>query len=192
MEYEMIIETPEQIHALSHPLRQRILSLLYYQELTNKQLAEKLEETPAKVYFHVKELLNAGFIHLTKEKPNKSIIEKYYSTSAHSFRLSPTFEFTKFDKHILFESTFQETYRTFVDSFYHYDGSMPNTKISHQTVSLSKKDMEKIEEHLSSIDQLIQSASKKYHSKSALDNLSPFSFSYFFHPSVPNKKDERK
>lgn len=95
MKYEMLIETPEQLHALSHPLRQRILSQLLYKELTNKQIAEVLDESPPKVHFHVRELLDAGIIELTKEVVNKSIVEKYYTAAARSFRLSPALKLQK-------------------------------------------------------------------------------------------------
>lgn len=146
MKYEMIIETTEQLHALSHPLRQRILSILLFEELTNKEISKSLKESPPKVHFHVKELLNAGIIQLTKEEVRGSIVEKYYTASARSFRLSPALELAKADKHMLYESTFHETYRNLIESIDYNEGALPSSQIFQQQARLSKQEMDSINE----------------------------------------------
>lgn len=178
----MIIETPKQIHALSHPMRQRILSILYQKEMTNKQIASSLNEVPSKVYFHVKELLDAGLIKLTKEKQNHSIIEKFYTTSAHSFRLSPEIELAKTDEHVLFESTLREASRNLFDSLDEHNGKIPDAKISHQVVPLTVHDIQKINERISEIDEIIRSAFLQNSSHAGESKQSLYSISYFFHP----------
>jgi DNA-binding transcriptional ArsR family regulator len=71
MRDELLIETPEQLRALAHPLRQRILQLLTDAPSTNQQLALALGVSPPRLHFHVRELLAAGLIELVAERPNE-------------------------------------------------------------------------------------------------------------------------
>ena len=48
--------------ALAHPLRLRILRLCWQHELTNKQLAERLDRDPGTVLYHVRQLVAAGLL----------------------------------------------------------------------------------------------------------------------------------
>ncbi|MEU4441720.1 winged helix-turn-helix domain-containing protein [Actinosynnema sp. NPDC050801] len=54
--------TVEETKALAHPLRLRIVRLCAQQELTNKQLAERLGRDPGTVLYHVRQLASAGFL----------------------------------------------------------------------------------------------------------------------------------
>ncbi|OOR21543.1 ArsR/SmtB family transcription factor [Bacillus cereus] len=193
MKYEMILESSEQIHALSHPLRQRILSILSSRELTNKQISEALGETAPKVHFHVKELLNAGIIKLTKEEIHGSIVEKKYAASARSFRLSSSLELSKVDEHKLYESTFHETYRNLIESIDYYEGALSNSQIFQQQVLLTSEEVNSIHHHLSAIHEILNRSQTE--KKKTAEHPSPFSLSYFFHPTPPvsqssNLKDE--
>lgn len=89
MTAEFVLETSEQLRALAHPLRQRILSALVEMPRTNKQLATLLHESPARLHFHVRELARAGLIALVESRPKGGVIEKYYRAVASSFRLDP-------------------------------------------------------------------------------------------------------
>lgn len=189
MNYEMIIETTEQLHALSHPLRQRILSVLSFEELTNKEISTVLEESAPKVHFHVKELLNAGIIRLTREEVKGSIVEKYYKASARSFRLSPSLELAKADEHMLYESTFHETYRNLIESVDYHEGSLPNSSISQENAWLSNQEIDSIKEHLSAISEIMNFSTLDNQTQS--DDRKLYSFSAFFHPTASkNKKRE--
>lgn len=181
MNYEMIIETTEQLHALSHPLRQRILSVLYFEELTNKEISTALQESAPKVHFHVKELLNAGIIRLTREEVKGSIVEKYYTASARSFRLSPSLELAKADEHMLYESTFHETYRNLIESVDYYEGSLPNSFISQEHAWLSDQEIASIHEHLSAVTDIMSRSSS--HKRNSAEDRKFYTFSSFFHPA---------
>jgi DNA-binding transcriptional ArsR family regulator len=54
--------TAAEIKALSHPLRIRILRLCQLGELTNKELAERLDRDPGTVLYHVRHLVDAGML----------------------------------------------------------------------------------------------------------------------------------
>ena len=54
--------TPAEAKALAHPLRLQILRLCLDDELTNKDLAERLDKDPATVLHHVRILVDHGFL----------------------------------------------------------------------------------------------------------------------------------
>lgn len=54
--------TVEDLRALSHPLRWRILRLCLDEALTNQQLAQRLSLSPATTLRHVRALVNARFL----------------------------------------------------------------------------------------------------------------------------------
>ncbi len=77
----------EQVKALAHPLRMRILETLVVSDpMTTKQVAEALGEKPTRLYHHVDKLEKVGLIRLTHTKQNRGATEKYYEAIARSFR----------------------------------------------------------------------------------------------------------
>jgi DNA-binding transcriptional ArsR family regulator len=84
--------TPEEMRALGHPLRLRILRLTLDRALTNKELAVRLERDPGTVLHHVRTLLRHGF--LAEEAPRRGrrgAMERPYRSTRKSWqiRLSP-------------------------------------------------------------------------------------------------------
>ena len=78
----------QEIKALAHPLRQRILRLCALQELTNKQLADRLGHDPGTVLYHVRQLLASGFLEPADVRRGVSgALEKPYRSSGRSWRL---------------------------------------------------------------------------------------------------------
>ena len=62
----LTIERPEQLKALGHPLRLKVLQVLSEtnEPLTNRQLAARLAVDPGHLHFHVRMLQRAGLIEL--------------------------------------------------------------------------------------------------------------------------------
>jgi DNA-binding transcriptional ArsR family regulator len=77
----LTIERAEQLKALGHPLRLRVLEMLGgegEEPLTNRELAQRLGVDPGHLHFHVKMLLRAGLIERAgggkgREKPYRSV-----------------------------------------------------------------------------------------------------------------------
>ena len=77
----LTIERAEQLKALGHPLRLRVLEMLGgegEQPLTNRELANRLGVDPGHLHFHVKMLVRAGLIERAeggkgREKPYRSV-----------------------------------------------------------------------------------------------------------------------
>ena len=78
------IERPDQLKALGHPLRLRVLELLAdSQPLTNRELASELGIDPGHLHFHVRMLLRAGLIELAegghgRQKPYRAVAQRLH------------------------------------------------------------------------------------------------------------------
>lgn len=77
------IEHPEQLKALGHPLRLKVLQVLGDAEkpLTNRELAARLSVDPGHLHFHVRMLHRAGLIELAaaagREKPYRPVAKHF-------------------------------------------------------------------------------------------------------------------
>jgi DNA-binding transcriptional ArsR family regulator len=84
----LTIERPEQLKALGHPLRLRVLEVLgeSREELTNRELAARLGVDPGHLHFHVRMLLTAGLIERATGRGGR---EKPYRAVASHVRVAP-------------------------------------------------------------------------------------------------------
>jgi DNA-binding transcriptional ArsR family regulator len=86
----LVLDKPEQLKALGHPLRVRVLEMLGQEEdwqLTNRELAQRLGVDPGHLHFHVRMLLKAGLIELADGTGHGR--EKPYRAMAKVFRVAP-------------------------------------------------------------------------------------------------------
>ena len=85
----LVLDKPEQLKALGHPLRVRVLEMLGQEgdwQLTNRELAQRLGVDPGHLHFHVRMLLKAGLIELADGGRGR---EKPYRAVAKVFRIAP-------------------------------------------------------------------------------------------------------
>lgn len=85
----LVLDKPEQLKALGHPLRVRVLEMLGQEgewQLTNRELAQRLGVDPGHLHFHVRMLLKAGLIELVDTDGGR---EKPYRSVAKTFRVAP-------------------------------------------------------------------------------------------------------
>lgn len=81
--------TAEEAKAIAHPLRVRILRLCRRRELTNKQLADRLNRDPGTVLHHVRQLVKAGFLEQAPVRTGESgALEKPYRSAMNTWWLS--------------------------------------------------------------------------------------------------------
>ena len=86
----LLLDKPQQLKALGHPLRVRVLEMLGQEgdwQLTNRELAQRLGVDPGHLHFHVRMLLKAGLIELADSKGRGR--EKPYRAVAKIFRVAP-------------------------------------------------------------------------------------------------------
>lgn len=83
------ITTAEQAKVLAHPLRLQIIAIFDDGvPRTSKQLAGHLDMAPAKVHYHVRELVRAELLELVETKEKGGVIEKYYLPVAEQFHIN--------------------------------------------------------------------------------------------------------
>ena len=84
------IDRPEQLKALGHPLRLKILEALGDSDrpLTNRELAERIGVDPGHLHFHVRMLHKTGLIELADGGRGR---EKPYRAVAAHLQVSPEF-----------------------------------------------------------------------------------------------------
>jgi DNA-binding transcriptional ArsR family regulator len=78
----------EQAEALLKPQRIEVLRLLA-EPRSCTEVALLLDQTPQRVYYHVKRLVDADLVTLVLERKVRGIHEGVYRASAHSYWLSP-------------------------------------------------------------------------------------------------------
>ena len=154
---EIILETPEQIRALAHPLRQRILNLLVDAPYTNKQLASTLNVSPPRLHFHVRELQSAGLIEIVSEQPKGSVVEKYYRAVARVVRLNPNLHQVASDEELL-ETTLDAVRQEYMRAHTYFNGQLPDSRFAHELLRLSPERLASIQEHLQAIGNEIYQA----------------------------------
>ncbi|WP_150239736.1 ArsR/SmtB family transcription factor [Nocardiopsis quinghaiensis] len=80
--------TVREAKALSHPMRVRILRLCLSRELTNKELADRLDTTPGTVLYHVRQLVDADLLTPAPVRTGASgALEKPYRSTGESWWL---------------------------------------------------------------------------------------------------------
>ena len=86
----LTVERPEELKALGHPLRLKVLQVLGEkgEALTNRELAARLGVDPGHLHFHVRMLHRAGLIELA---PGGRGREKPYRSVAAHLRIAPEF-----------------------------------------------------------------------------------------------------
>ena len=85
----MVLRTKEEIKAISDPYRLRIMRIISNSEqgLTASQVAERMQEVPSKVYYHIKKLEKVGLLEVCNTEVINGIIAKYYRRTAERFTI---------------------------------------------------------------------------------------------------------
>lgn len=137
MQDTLALTTVDQLQALAHPLRQRVLRLLSGEPRTNKQLASRLGTSPGKLHFHVRELEKAGLIALVEARPRGGIIEKYYQATARNITLDFPIGERAMSEGGLTLATLEAAGQEFVRAIAHFGGQPPLTSLGHAEARLS-------------------------------------------------------
>ncbi len=88
MKYSKTISNPEAFKILADESRRKILYLLRAKEMTVSQIADELNLTPQTVYHHIKRLVDAEMVEVTREVRVDHLIESYYQATAELFHLT--------------------------------------------------------------------------------------------------------
>lgn len=81
------LRTVKELRAASHPLRATVLRLMKEEERSVKDLCELLGETTTRLYYHVRQLEDAGLIRLVRTEKRARSVLKYYRATAMVFTI---------------------------------------------------------------------------------------------------------
>src|SRR5215472_3200860 len=88
-DYELVeriaLDRPEQVKALSHPLRTAILGLLHERAATVSELASAVGRPKSTVAHHVKVLAENGLVRVVRTRRVRAIEERFYGRTARLF-----------------------------------------------------------------------------------------------------------
>jgi DNA-binding transcriptional ArsR family regulator len=82
------ISDPEAFKIFADDTRRKIVFLLRAKEMTVSQISDELDLTPQTVYHHIKRLVEAGMVEVTREVRVDHLIESYYMATAEVFHLT--------------------------------------------------------------------------------------------------------
>ncbi len=90
MKERMILTDIKAIKAYSEPYKLMILQMYYqmHRPATVKQIADEMQEVPAKVHYHVKKLEAAGILKLVYTRDINGIIAKYFEPTAKHYEIA--------------------------------------------------------------------------------------------------------
>lgn len=76
------VSDPRQLKAFADPRRMQIMRVLSTQAATNQQLANILQEPPARVLHHLRALIDADLVVLVDKRIRGGNVEKFYRATA--------------------------------------------------------------------------------------------------------------
>jgi DNA-binding transcriptional ArsR family regulator len=85
LEDRIELTTPEQVRAISDPLRTTILGLLHERAATVTELASAVKRPKSTVAHHVGVLARAGLLRVVRTRRVRAIDERYYGRTARMF-----------------------------------------------------------------------------------------------------------
>lgn len=173
-----VITTIEQIQALAHPIRQEVLRELSSGPMTNKQLASSLDIAPGRLHFHVKELVKAGLIELVQEIPRGGVVEKYYRSTAMSFRLDFILDPSDNAPKTLIDALLDSARHAFVRAASAAGGMPKDTELLQQESMLSREQAAEVRRILQSLLEKMRSEAQ---GPSDDDSRHRYTFTGVFH-----------
>ena len=87
-------DTPTQLKALGHPVRNAILHLVVERAATTSELAEAVGKTHGTVSHHLKVLEDAGLVRVVRTRQVRAVTERYWGRTGRTILIDdvPTFE----------------------------------------------------------------------------------------------------
>jgi DNA-binding transcriptional ArsR family regulator len=83
---ELLITSPAQFKAISHPTRTRILGIIQNQPATANQIADRLGKPPGTIGHHLQVLEDAGLAQVIARRLVRGIVARYYTRTARMFK----------------------------------------------------------------------------------------------------------
>lgn len=159
MQKTKVLSTLEEIKAFSDPYRLKIIEYMGNcgRAKTVKEIADALNETPAKVHYHMKKLEKSGIVEIEYTKEINGIIAKYYRLSANNYTIEnsalkgPASGVIKGQTARLISLMYDSSKSVIINKINSDESINPNaSQISSATVYLNKEEAAELKKYLSS------------------------------------------
>lgn len=110
------VESRQQLRALSHPIRLRILSLLTGTEMSSAELARELGMSHAAVSFHVRTLVTAGYLELAETRSVRGGQERRYRSQIAGRQIAGRSQWQSEDARLAVSALSKELLRRLADT----------------------------------------------------------------------------
>lgn len=199
------IKDLDTLRALSDPLRMQIVELLIAQNLTVKQVAEKLGLAPSKLYYHFTTLEKLGLIEVAETRMVANMVEKTYQSSVAIVDVDPAlFKFSKVGGnepfHMAINSVIDTTREDIIRSlearqFQLEQGAeeQPRRFIINRIVSRVPE--QRVQEFQENLVKLLQEFETENDTSARGSKLQPYALTVAFYPSFyfeAPKKEKKK
>ncbi len=84
----IILDNPESISLVNHNIRIRILESLSKKPMYPAELAKEMKLHEQKIYYHIKQLVNAGILEIVEKKEIRGTIAKKFAPKSMNFAVS--------------------------------------------------------------------------------------------------------
>src|ERR1700760_1555345 len=81
----LVITAPDQLRALTDPLRESLLDLLHERAATVTELAQAVGRPKSTVAYHVNVLVTAGLLRVVRTRRIRAVEERYYGRVARTY-----------------------------------------------------------------------------------------------------------
>lgn len=85
LEDSRVVSSPQELRAMGHRMRSRVLDLLLDRAATVNELAEAIGRPPSTVAYHVGVLVDAGMLKVVKTRKVRAVEERFYGRTARIF-----------------------------------------------------------------------------------------------------------
>lgn len=196
---KFIIDNLDTLRVISDPLRNQILELLILNQLTVKQVAEKMGLAPSKLYYHIRQLEKQKLIHMVETRMVANLQEKYYRAAANSYTVDPTLLSFQSDSgrdniHAVvasaLDSTREDFLRSVEASVLQTDQEKPRRALL--TRHLSRIPKAQAEEFITQLEQFMKDfeAANVEDAVEDDDGLATYAFTAAFYPSLYFAEDK--
>jgi DNA-binding transcriptional ArsR family regulator len=198
------IKDLETLRAVSDPLRMQIVELLA-ENLTVKQVAEKLGHAPSKLYYHFNTLEKLGLIEIVETRMVANMVEKVYQSKVEALDIDPSL--LKFSKeganeslNMTVTSTIDATRDDILRSlqarqFQLEQGAEEQPRRFILNRVISRLPEKRVEEFQDRLVKLIQEFENENETSTRKSELQPYALTVAFYPSFyfdEPKKEKKK
>ena len=194
----------ETLRALSDPLRVQIVELLK-DELTVKQVAEKLGLSPSKLYYHFNTLEKLELIEVAETRTVANMIEKTYRASVDNLDVDPSlFKFSKEGENesinMMIRSTIDATRDDLIRSlqarqFQLEQGAAERPRRLIINRLISRIPEERVAEFQDRLSKLLQEFESENDTSATDSDMQPYALTVAFYPSfyfdTPKKENKK-